>query len=377
LEGLDLDDVQVRIGEDVFVSRETALDGTLLAVDSDVEIEGTVRGDLIVVDGTLVLSEGARVTGDVRLADSRLLSNEGIIDGRLVEVSVPGEPDVDASDAGADDRASEDEGEDATANGERAQAVARDGGSDFLRPVRAIGRGLAGLVATVVNVAWLTLLGWLVVYVAGDNLAVVAETARRSTGRSAVVGLAGTFLILPAWLLGALALVITIVGIFALPFWLVLLPVAVAAAAGLGFYGVASGIGEQLSRWRHPVARWIRSSNGYALVAGGLIVLAAPFALSNVAKMAVFLGALEVLLFIAGCLALGAAGVVGFGAVLLTRGGRQSEFDWAGSTDDDPDAGPRPGGGPVGGSPRSGGPDWFGARGSETASQKPDPSVAE
>lgn len=228
---------------------------------------------------------------------------------------------------------------------------------------------------TGVNVGFLVLLGWAVVYLAGDNLAVVARTARRSTGRSAVVGLAGTFLILPVWVLGALALVITIVGIFALPFWLILFPVAVAVAAGLGFYGVASSIGEQLSRGQHPFLRRLRSSNGYALLASGLIALAVPFALSNVAKMAVVLGLLEVLLFIAGCVALTVAAVVGFGAVLLTRGGRQPEFDWGGTLDDDPGGTPGPASDPGGGSPGSGDPDWFGGKGHGEVPQEPDPTV--
>lgn len=359
--GLRIDDVVIRIGEDVVIERGVQLDATLVAVDSDVEVEGTVRGDVVVVDGTLRVADEGRIEGDVRLAGSRLLERDGEIEGRVVEVSVAdvrGEEDL-------RDRIREELRDDLRRElrEEIRSATRLRGGDDdgwaLLRPFRSLGRGLAGIIGVVLNTAILALLGWGVVFFAGDNLSVVAETARRSPGRSAVVGMAGIFLLLPVWVLGGLALIITVVGIFALPFWIALFPLAVAASAGLGFFAVASGIGEHLARRRYPFLDWVRSSNAYTLVTGGLVVLATPFLAANVVEMAGVLDFIEGLLVVVGWMAVMAAACVGFGAVLVTRAGRRPDFYRSDPFDDDPDWDDFPT------TPRTPGPtggdDWFGA----------------
>lgn len=336
LEGLRLGDVQVRVGEDVRVEPGAELDATLVAVDSDVEIEGTVRGDVVVVSGTLRIGDEGRVTGDVRLADSRLLERDGTVEGSVTEVSTS---DV-GSDVEARDRLREElrrELRNEIRSATRAARVERDHGWSLLSPLRAVGRGFAGLLGTLVNIVVLALLGWGVVFFAPDNLAVVAETARRSPGRSAVVGMAGAFMLLPVWVLGGLALVLTLVGIFALPFWILLFPLAVAAATLLGFFAAASGVGEWMARRRFPFLDWVRSSNRYTLVAGGVLGLMVPFLLAHLVEMAVFLGFLEGLLTAVGWMIIVAATCVGFGAVLLTRAGRRPEFYRGDAFDDDID----------------------------------------
>jgi len=362
LAGADLDHMILRIDEDVYVAGDEELGTTLLAIDADVDIEGTVRGDLIVLGGTLALGEGGRVTGDVYLAEARLLSNEGVIEGSVSELS---SDEVEA----ADEERRESLRDEIRA--EVADQPSERGVSwRLLRPFRAIGRGIGGLLTIGVNVAILGLLGWLLVYFAGDHLAVVAETARRSPGRAAMVGVAGTFLVLPVWLLGTLALVLTIVGIFAVPFWLVLFPIAVVLAACFGFYGAASGIGEHVARWHHPWVQWVRSSNPYTLVSAGLVALAAPFLLASIVEMGLFFGLIEGLLLVAGWLVLASAGLVGFGAVLLTRAGRRPAFHWGGQPDDDP--GPWDDGSP---SP-SGRHDWFGAEAPRGPGEEPGPETS-
>lgn len=374
MEGLRLDDVMVHVGEDVLVGRETRLDATLVAVDSDVEVRGEVRGDVVVVDGTLRVVEGGRISGDVRLADARLVDRDGEIEGSVVEVTAPvaGRGD-EVRDQIRDELRRELRDEIRSATRERAE---RDDGWGFLRPFRAIGSGIAGVLGVLLNTAVVALLGWGVVFFVPDNLSVVADTARRAPGRSVMVGLAGAFLLLPVWILGGLALILTVVGIFALPFWIALFPLAVVAAAGLGFYAVASGIGEHLARRRYPFLDWVRSSNAYTLVTGGLIALAAPFLLANVMEMAVLLGFLEGLLTFVGWLAVVTVVCMGFGAVLITRGGRRPDFYGGDPFDDDtdwPDGLDTPG--PRGGGP-SAGDDWFGTGAPETAA-RPSRSTAE
>jgi hypothetical protein len=371
LAGVDLDNMIVRIGEDVYVAEDEEVNVTLLAIDADVEIEGTVRGDVVVVDGTLTLPEEGRVTGDVHLANSRLLSNEGVIEGSVSEIASGQDEE---SEEDLRDQLREEIRTELRTEATMDRASERSGAWNLLRPFRTIGRGVAGVLATGFNVLILCLLGWLVVYFAGDNVAVVAETARRSPGRSAMVGLAGTFLVFPVWLLGTLALVLTIVGIFALPFWLVLFPIAVVLAIGLGFYGVASGIGEHLATWRHPLVEWVRSSNPFTLVCGGLIALATPFLLAHVVEMGMFFGMIEALLLVAGWIILVCAGLVGFGSVLITRAGRRPEFQWGRGLDEDmADWGVDPE------SPSSppGGDDWFGAETRPGGHGETDPDASE
>src|SRR5690606_26208091 len=105
---------------------------------------------------------------------------------------------------------------------------------------------------------------------ARERLDAVAEAARRNPLQAGVVGLAGAFLVVPAWVLGCVALVITIVGILAVPFWIVLFPVAVALAAGLGYLAVAQGVGEWVARQRWPRMDWVRVGNPYSTMIAGV-----------------------------------------------------------------------------------------------------------
>jgi hypothetical protein len=325
----------------------------------------------VVLGGTLTVLDEGRVRGDVYLADSRLLSNEGVIEGSVSELD---SSQAEESEDDLRNQLREEIRAELRTETTRDRAAERSGAWNLLRPFRAIGRGIAGVLATGFNVVILCLLGWLVVYFAGDNLAVVAETARRSPGRSAMVGLAGTFLVFPVWLFGTIALILTIVGIFALPFWLVLFPIAVVLAIGFGFFGVASGIGERLATWRHPLVDWVRSSNPYTLVVGGLVALATPFLLAHVVEMGMFFGMIETLLLFAGWILLACAGLVGFGSVLLTRAGRRPEFQWGGRLDDDlGDWGTDP----EDPSSPSGGDEWFDAEPRQSGDDESDPQASE
>jgi cytoskeletal protein CcmA (bactofilin family) len=53
----------------------------------DVEVRGTVEGDVVVVGGSLRIMDGGEITGDVRLADSRLSRDGGNIRGEVTTVT--------------------------------------------------------------------------------------------------------------------------------------------------------------------------------------------------------------------------------------------------------------------------------------------------
>jgi len=166
---------------------------------------------------------------------------------------------------------------------------------------------------------------------------------RRRPGRAAAVGFAGAFLTVPVWVLGTLALVLTILGILLAPFWAALFPLAVALAWGAGTLAVAIPLGGWLSERSLPGTRRIRAGGDFARLVGGVFVLLTPIIVADL--LAFGGGALDGyrgFLSFVGFLGFLAAGLVGFGAVLLTRGGKRGPdpIGWRGS------GAPRPGSDP-------------------------------
>jgi hypothetical protein len=172
----------------------------------------------------------------------------------------------------------------------------------------------------------LGLIGMGVIAFAGGNLEAVAETARRTPGRAASVGLAGAFLLIPVWVLGAVALAVSIVGIPVMIAWIPLFPLAAVAAAVLGYLAVARNVGEWLADSGYRYTDRIRKSNPVYTVFGGLVGLMAFCITANVLSVVPFVGLLRGLLTFAGVVVTFLAVLVGFGAVLLTRAGRRRAY---------------------------------------------------
>ena len=194
------------------------------------------------------------------------------------------------------------------------------------RPLRAVGRGVTEVMGNVITFLVLSLLALGAVYFAKDNLEVVADTARRNPLRAGMVGLAGAFLVLPTWILGCVALVASVVGIVALPFWALLFPVAVALGAGLGYLAVARNIGEWVASRNIRSLEWLRPTNTFYTVTAGIGALLAFPVSASILDIVPFFGFFSGLLATLGTMAIVAALLIGFGAVLLTRGGRQADF---------------------------------------------------
>ena len=194
------------------------------------------------------------------------------------------------------------------------------------RPLRALGRGITEIVGDLITFLLLSLLALGAVYFARDNLEVVANTAQRHPMRAGLVGLAGAFLVLPTWVLGCVALVASVVGIIALPFWALLFPVAVALGAGLGYLAVARNLGEWVASRNISGLDWLRPTNTFYAVTAGIGALLAFFVSASVLDIVPFFGFFSGLLATLGTMATVATLLIGFGAVLLTRGGRQADF---------------------------------------------------
>ncbi len=197
-------------------------------------------------------------------------------------------------------------------------------------PFRHITRGLTGIFSTLMAYAVLVGLGFLAVFFGRSHLETIADTARHSTLRSGLVGLAGSFLVLPVFILGILALAISIVGIPLLLVYLPLFPLAVVLAAVGGYLAVAHGAGEALAERRFRGTEWFTRANSYYYVITGVGLLVVLFIAANVVTMAgPWLGFLQGLLKFMAVMVTWAAFMVGFGAFLLSRGGTRPTADVA------------------------------------------------
>jgi hypothetical protein len=189
-------------------------------------------------------------------------------------------------------------------------------------PFRHITRGIKGLFSTLMAYAVLIGLGFLAVFFGRSHLETIADTARRSTLRSGLVGLAGSFLALPAFILGALALAISIVGIPLLLVYLPLFPLALIVSVLAGYLAVAHGAGEALAERRFRGTEWFTRANSYYYLMTGVGLLVVLFLASHTVAMAgPWLAFLKGLLKFLAIMVTWVAVMVGFGAVLLSRGG--------------------------------------------------------
>ena len=336
LETIDVLTSAIYIGEDVIVSEDETIEGTVVVVDGNLTVDGTIEDDVVVVEGSITVNEGGDVQGDVRLVDSRYFGvDQSSLGGQVIRVDSD-DADVEAS-VNLDDR---DDLEDRIRSELRSELrnelrdEFRNRGRGF-SPFRAVGRGVAEVMGDLISFLILSLIALSVVYFGKDNLEVVADTARRNPMRAGLVGLAGAFLVLPTWLLGCVALVVSVVGIIALPFWLCLFPIAVAVGAGLGYLAVARNIGEWVAAREINGLEWLQPTNTFYAVVTGVGTILAFSVASNVLDIVPFFGFFSGLVAALGSMIALAALLIGFGAVLLTRGGRQAEFYGGGDPFDD------------------------------------------
>lgn len=189
-------------------------------------------------------------------------------------------------------------------------------------PWRHITRGLGGVFSTLMTYAILVGLGFVSVFFGRKYLEGVADTARHATLRSGLVGLAGSFLVLPAYILGLLALAVSIVGIPLILVFAPLFPVAVVLAAVGGYLAVAHGAGEALAERRFTGTDWFNRANSYYYVITGVGLLLVLYLAAHIVSMAgPWLGFVEGLLKFMAVMLTWAAFTIGFGAFLVSRGG--------------------------------------------------------
>ena len=280
LEAVDLFSSRIQIGEDLLIPADETVAGTMVVIDADLTVEGRIEGDVVVVEGSIRVREGGQVTGDIRLVDSRYDGvDESSLDGRIIRIESDDEDLAEFGDL------------------EDLEERIRDEVRGELRrefrgfsPFRSLTRGIGDVFGDVMALLIISMLALGVVYFAKDNLELVADTAQRSPMRAGMEGVAGAFLVLPTWVLGCVALVVSVVGIIALPFWLLLFPIAVALGAGLGYLAVARNIGEWVAAKEISGLEWMKPTNTFYAVVTGVGTLIAFSVASNILDILPFFG---------------------------------------------------------------------------------------
>ncbi|HET9275380.1 MAG TPA: hypothetical protein VFN96_04855 [Gemmatimonadales bacterium] len=280
---LTLVDGVARFG-DFSVGSSESLPGHLLVLEGRADVFGRISGNVVSLDGDIVMHPGAVVEGDALALNGRIRNLGGLVRG---EQRAFGEA--------------------------RAAAPARSPVEKGLLG----GAGLAGMVLT------LLLIGSGLVLFARPNLEVVSDTVTHSFLRSFLAGLLAQVLMIPTFGMLLTGLVLSVVGILLVPFVVVVIPLLLLAAVVGGFLAVAHAMGETHVRRRMAAGVIVGSPNSYRYLFTGL------FGFAAVWLVWVLFGWVPVaggLVFAAAAITTWLLATVGLGACLLSRAGVQPGF---------------------------------------------------
>ena len=259
------------------------LRGNLLVLRGTAEIFGRLEGNIVALDGDIVVHRGGSVSGDALALSGRVRDADRAIEGEVRSLSSAAEP-----------------------------AVASTGGVTVFRRVA----GLLGvfLILAAIGVGLVTF--------ARPTLETVSDTVRHSLGRAFVTGLIGQMLVIPTFGMLVVGLALTVVGVLLIPFAIAAYVLLFLAAAVLGILAISHAMGESYTRRRMALGVLV-SPNSYRYVGLGLAAMLGLWGI----------WALFGWVPVAGTLVLGGAsvvtwilGTVGFGASLLSRAGIRPDF---------------------------------------------------
>ena len=256
----------------------TRVAGPLAAWGGNVEVLGTVDGDVVAIDGTVIIGDSGRVNGDI-LSVRGQTRVAGIVTGAVLRLEGNLEPVAPAA------------------------AVGRVGGT--WRP----------LGVTLGTLGMLLMLGIGVLIFAGTTLDGVVEVLERRLSRSLLAGIAAELALVPVLLLLCVALAVTLLGILLIPFAIVAYALAAAGALTLGFLAVSVVIGGAVARRRGSRALTTRATALRALMIGVFTL----FILWLAAAAFVWSPLVTAVLRLIAAAVTWVAVTAGFGAVILSR----------------------------------------------------------
>ncbi len=270
---------------DFSVGSSETVAGNLLVLEGKVDVFGRITGNVVALDGDIVMHSGASVTGDALAIGGRIQDQGGVVLGEQRSL------------------------------GAARPVAARSGGA--LSTALTNAAGLVGVLLT------LGLLGFGVVLFARPNLETISDTVSHSFFRSFLTGLLAQILIVPTFGMLLTGLVLSVVGILLVPFVVVVIPFLLLAAVVAGFLAVAHTMGETHLRRRMAAGVMVGSANSYRYLALGLSGIGAAWLAWIVFGWVPVAGSL---MFAAAFLATWLLATAGFGACLLSRAGIKPTF---------------------------------------------------
>jgi hypothetical protein len=279
-----------RLG-DFRIGSAERVDGHLLVVQGDADVYGRLQGNLVTVDGDVIVHPGALVAGDILALGGDVRDMGGEIGG---EVRTLRSTSILAAHAAAE---------------------ASEPGV-----LATIGRRLAGVFGVFLT---LGALGFGLVMFARPNLEVISDTVSHSFGRAFVTGLLGQILVIPTFGMLIVGLILSVAGILLLPFAVAVYALLVVVGALGGFLAIAHAMGETYTRRRMAMGAMIGSPNSYRYLVIGLGALAVLWLAWSLFGWVPIAGNL---IRAAAFLATWLLATAGFGAALLSRAGIRENF---------------------------------------------------
>ncbi len=307
------DQLALVVHDDYQIAANLIVPGNVALLDGTLQLLGTIEGDVLVLDGDLIIEPSGLVDGNVLQVGGDVERLGGRISGELRSLMRRG-PGVAARSA---PRVDVDVG---VTPEVWTPAVAQRRG--FFGSVwHNIGHSLEWLFVTLTFWLGFGVLGALAVYFQRERLEVIADTARQNIARSFAVGVTGQFLFFPILIILAVAIITWLV----IPLYLL----GVALALIVGYLAVAHATGEALADLRYEGLAWLRRSNSYYYVLSGVAALLGLFAIAALLHLfGGLLGFLRGLAVFSGVALTWFAVSTGFGAVILSRAGTRRDYVW-------------------------------------------------
>ncbi len=198
------------------------------------------------------------------------------------------------------------------------------------RALRAVG----DTVATVFVFLILGALALVLMRLAGLRLDYVAREIGHRPGRAAAVGFAGGFLLVPLFVIGIVALAVSLIGIPLIIVWVPAFPLAVALGGFMGFVGASQHVGAWVLDQNWSFLDRVNRHRDAHVRLTGLAALLFPFVAGNLLGALPLIGWIGGLVTFLGVVGMLIAATVGFGAVIVTRGGKYGGPHWSEGLDD-------------------------------------------
>lgn len=277
-------DATLRTG-DVTVARTDTIRGNLVVLDGTLRVTGTITGSAIALNGAVVIDSSGHVHGDVISAEhGAAIAAQGAVDGELrtLDAVQPEEPVVAAG---------------------------------------AVNSTVTSLKRTAAWFGILILLAVGVLTNAGDALQRITTALQDGFARNVTVGALAQLALLPVLLVICILLAFTLLGILLIPFAIVAYVVAVLGLLVLGGLGAVQMVGTGLARRRPGLTE--RGARLQAVVSGMLLLSLPWLAASALASSPI--AAAWVRTFALGLTWV--AVTAGLGGALRTRGGTRAHTE--------------------------------------------------